>query len=221
MKIFIDPGHGGKDPGAVYNDIYEKNIALSISLFLKNALLNEHFKVKLSREDDTFVTLDDRVKDANSWGADLFISIHVNSSSNETAQGTETLVFKDNPFAYNIQKVLVNCLDSDDRGVKQRYDLFVLKYSKMDALLVETGFLSNPQDKAKLSDIDYHKILAQGICNAIIYTMTGDDIMYVNVTDAINHLHDLRLIKNPDYWNNAVKCVKYLDELIINMANRI
>lgn len=81
VKIFIDPGHGGSDPGATGNGLQEKTLTLQIALALRTILTNEYEDVSLllSRTSDQYVSLNDRTNAANNWGADFFLSIHVNS----------------------------------------------------------------------------------------------------------------------------------------------
>src|ERR1035437_6919298 len=90
--VVIDPGHGGKDPGTVWKNIYEKDIALSIAIKLGNYIKKYLPDVKLiyTRDDDTFIPLNERPEIANKNQADLFISIHVNSNEKTTAEGTGT-----------------------------------------------------------------------------------------------------------------------------------
>lgn len=83
MKVFIDVGHGGSDPGAVANGIIEKNINLTVALKLKELLVSKGFEVKLSRETDIYVSLTERCNMANAWKADIFISIHHNAGGGD------------------------------------------------------------------------------------------------------------------------------------------
>lgn len=85
VKIFIDPGHGGTDPGAVGNGLQEKNLTLQIATRVKNILLAEYNNVTIlmSRTGDTFPTLQDRTNQANAWGADFFLSIHINAGGGQ------------------------------------------------------------------------------------------------------------------------------------------
>ena len=110
-KIFIDAGHGGKDPGAVNGDIYEKDIALQIALKLNTALKNNGFETAMSRSTDVFIPLTERAQKANNFNADIFISLHLNSSTNSNAEGIEFLVYENkgvnNKLASNIQNELI------------------------------------------------------------------------------------------------------------------
>src|SRR6056297_299362 len=156
--IVLDAGHGGFDPGAVgKNNLQEKIVNLKIVKRLESILKSHGFKVKLTRSDDTFISLNQRVKMANNDGARLFISIHNNSSSKSTSEGTETFIAPNKTgdsllLAENIQKQLIDKLGLVNRGVKKEH-LYVIKYTEMPAVLVEVAFLSNPaEEKLLLKD---------------------------------------------------------------------
>ena len=92
-KIFIDAGHGGKDPGTTNSNVFEKDIALKIALKLNEILKSRGFQTQLSRTTDVFVELKERAQKANQFNADIFISVHLNSAANVQASGIETLVY--------------------------------------------------------------------------------------------------------------------------------
>jgi len=94
IRIFIDPGHGGSDSGAVANGLDDKNLTLDIAVRLRAILLGEYrgVEVRLSRETDTTVSLKQRVQMANSWGADYFLSIHINAGG---GTGFESYIYTD------------------------------------------------------------------------------------------------------------------------------
>ena len=147
--ICIDAGHGGKDPGAVGNGVVEKDVALKTAKAVGELLKKQGFEVVYTRISDVFVNLNERCRIANAKNADLFISVHVNSAANTDAKGTETLCYSKNEFAYIVQKGLISALKTNDRGLKERKDLAVLNGTKMTAVLLELGFLSNA-DEAKM-----------------------------------------------------------------------
>ena len=147
--ICIDAGHGGKDPGAVGNGVVEKDVALKTAKAVGELLKKQGFEVVYTRTYDVFVNLNERCRIANAKNADLFISVHVNSATNTDAKGTETLCYSKNEFAYIAQKGLISALKTNDRGLKERKDLAVLNGTKMTAVLLELGFLSN-KDEANL-----------------------------------------------------------------------
>ncbi|MBU9713519.1 SH3 domain-containing protein [Evansella tamaricis] len=153
--IFLDPGHGGRDPGAIVNGVYESHIAMDISNQLKGKLESTGAKVVMSRTNDTFVSLSNRVTLANNSGADIFISIHMNFFSSTSASGVE--MFYDRTYQGNNSHKLANALQQQmvqqmglrDRGIKER-GLEVVKYTRMPAVLAELGFMSNPNDLSML-----------------------------------------------------------------------
>lgn len=154
FDIVIDPGHGGSDPGAksVLNK-WEKEFNLSIALKMK-ALLDKETKIKahFTRTGDTYPSLDERVKFAESLKADLFMSIHANSGA-KAASGAETYYYRENSkaFAAVIHKHLIAATKIKDRGVKKE-GYKVIKQTTMPAVLIEAGFLSNSVDAKMLFD---------------------------------------------------------------------
>lgn len=155
IKIFIDPGHGGTDPGAVANGLLEKDLVLTIALALKRYLLQfDHVEVMLSREDDRFLTLSQRTQMANAWGADIFISIHINAGG---GSGFETFIFNGSVSAATISNQhimhdeIMKEISGNDRG-KKRANFAVLRTSNMPALLTEAAFIDNAVDAAKLKN---------------------------------------------------------------------
>lgn len=170
--ICIDPGHGGKDPGAVNGEYQEKRLALEIAYKLTDKITPYDFKVLLTRQGDKYLSLQERCDMANKCKCDLFISIHINSATNPAANGIETLCyeeFQSKNLAKYIQKALISATGAKDRGVKVTNMLYVLNNTKMPAVLIEAGFISNQEDLYSLVDDDYQdKIagaIALGICD--------------------------------------------------------
>ncbi|WP_194191419.1 N-acetylmuramoyl-L-alanine amidase [Clostridium chrysemydis] len=156
FKIVIDPGHGGKDPGATSNGLKEKDINLKISKALKEELLRDGFTVKLTREDDRFLSLKERSDIGNSFKGDLFISIHCNSSLNTDASETEVFIYnlknrETKDLGERIALEISKSLNLKNRGVKEG-NFAVLRCTKMKAILIETAFLSNREDSKKLKE---------------------------------------------------------------------
>lgn len=158
LKVFINPGHDmDLDPGACANGLREVDIALAIGQEVKKIMEGIGYPCELLQSDN----LNGETKGkpnvcgtANTSGADIFVSIHCNSSANISAKGTETLVYsaggKAELLAKCIQSQIVNSLGTMDRGVKMRPDLCVLRETAMPAVLVETAFISNEEDAYKL-----------------------------------------------------------------------
>jgi N-acetylmuramoyl-L-alanine amidase len=171
VKIFIDPGHGGNDPGATANGLFEKDLTLSIALKLKAELLKyENVQVKLSRENDTYLTLSERAKMANDWGADIFISIHINAGG---GVGFESYIYNGSvstsTIAYQniIHEEIVKVTGWNDRG-KKRENYAVLRETKMPAILTENGFIDNTTDANKLKNDSFLDNISQGHVNGIV-----------------------------------------------------
>lgn len=147
LNVMLDPGHGGDDPGAVYGNLKEKDITLKIALYAEEFLKkNYDVNVKMTRNNDVSVSLKQRTKMANKFKADLFVSIHVNS--HEEGTGFESFIYLKTPDeTLQFQKVLHNEIQEFynqynilDRG-KKRNDLYVLKHTKMSAILTENLFI--------------------------------------------------------------------------------
>ncbi len=144
--ICVDAGHGGDDSGAPGNGIKEKDVTLKAAERAGELLRKQGINVVYTRIADNYVNLGERCRIANSNNADLFVSIHINSSDNLQANGTETLCYSRNRLAELIQKNLLLKLKLRDRGVKERKDLYVLNGTKMTAVLCELAFLSNKKE---------------------------------------------------------------------------
>ena len=191
--ICIDAGHGGKDSGAVGNGVIEKDVALKTALIIGEMLKEQGFDVVFTRTSDVYVQLNERCKIANSKNADLFISVHINSAANENAKGTETLCYSKNKFAELVQKNLVSTLNTNDRGVKERKDLAVLNGTKMTAVLLELGFLSNREEAKMLQNESFihnvAKSVVVSVCNyfgVCFKNYRGNDEMVEKITVKVN-----------------------------------
>ncbi len=160
-KICIDPGHGGSDPGAVGpTGLKEKDVTLRVATVLKNCLVEYGTAtVKMTRSSDVDVSLDQRCQIANNWGAHRFISVHFNSTSTSSVNGTETYYYTygsstSKNLATCLQNRLVQALGLTNRGVKTA-SYYVLKYTSMPAALTESSFISNPYEEARLKNSSY------------------------------------------------------------------
>ena len=134
-------------------------------------MLEKDYIVTMTRNHDWKPSFSKRTDIANILLADIFVSIHCNSFSDSQANGIETLHFPDSKkgikLANNIQSELVSNTGMTDRGIKPRDNLFVLKYTKMPAVLVELGFISNQSDREKLLDKEYQNIMVESIFKGI------------------------------------------------------
>ncbi|EGO63486.1 N-acetylmuramoyl-L-alanine amidase family protein [Acetonema longum] len=171
MKVFINPGHapdGNPDPGAVGpSGLQESDVAAAVGRMVANILDGAGY--------DTFCYQSDSLQDicgqANSWGADLFISIHCNGHDDPAAHGTETWCHLDSQRGYDlaqsIQIELVNATGLINRGVKLSVGLYVLKYTNMPAALVELAFITHSAEEALLGTEAYQDAAARAIASGI------------------------------------------------------
>ncbi|MFA9558909.1 N-acetylmuramoyl-L-alanine amidase [Evansella sp. AB-rgal1] len=168
--IFIDPGHGGRDPGAFVNGIGEKVLVLDISNKLKTKLEQAGATVIMSRVDDTALSLSQRVNRANNSKADIFISVHLNSWSGSSASGVETFYnsvlagSNSQRLANLVQSQLVKGLHLRDRGIRDS-NLQVIRFTRMPSILLELGFMTNPSDFQKI--VNEQDALVNEIYNGI------------------------------------------------------
>ncbi|GAE36647.1 N-acetylmuramoyl-L-alanine amidase family protein [Halalkalibacter akibai] len=169
VKIMLDPGHGGKDPGAVANGLQEKDIVLTIAREMRHMLLQQFdVLVKMTRTSDTFLSLEERARLANNWGADYFLSIHVNAAG---GTGFESFIHPNAQqdtiqFQQAIHSRVMAQLKVRDRGMKKS-NFAVLRLTKMPAILTENLFIDNKEDANLLGDIRMLKKIAEGHVNGL------------------------------------------------------
>lgn len=169
-RIALDAGHGGSDPGAVYKDRWEKDDTLDLTLAVGDILKKNGIDVYYTRTTDEYETPFKKATDANNSGANLFVSIHRNSSENPNQySGVETLVYSDTGLKAEVARNINNQLEDagfKNLGVDERKNLVVLKRTKMPAVLVEAGFINNDKDNY-LFDEEFDSI-AQAIADGIL-----------------------------------------------------
>ncbi|MCF6465404.1 hypothetical protein C3E90_05835 [Clostridium sp. Cult2] len=175
--IVIDAGHGGTDPGTVQNGTNEKDINLSVSLKLNDSLMNKGYNTVMTRDNDIYVDLYERAKIANRNQADLFISIHSNSIGNANISGIQVLyhskdkakVSKEDTLA--LAKIMMEELTkgtgAQDKGLLPRERTVVIRDTSMPSVLIELGFLTNPEEARLLNDEGYQDILVESIIKGI------------------------------------------------------
>ncbi len=173
--IVIDPGHGGSDPGAVGSGgLREKDINLDIALKLYNILkANTKSRVYLTRDDDSFVSLNERSAMANKFGADVFISIHMNGDEKRTESGIETYAHYSAPqktwaLAWYLHESLVKELKLADRGLKADNFHVVRETNNMKSLLLEIGFITNHTEEALLRNNKIRERAARAVYNGLL-----------------------------------------------------
>ena len=178
--VVIDAGHGGHDLGGIpENIIPEKGVALDVAIRVQKHLDAAGLRTVMTRSDDTFVTLGERVRIANQDKDAVFVSVHFNSGLREAARGIETFYgsLAGAPLAQLIHRNLLTVTENpEQRGVKPAA-FWVLRKTKLRAVLVECGFLTNPDDACVALDEDHRETLATQIAAAIVEyrkSLTGD-----------------------------------------------
>ncbi len=173
--IVVDPGHGGKDPGAIDNDLWEKHVNLTITEYLKELFdVDDTVQVYYTRLIDEYPALQERVDLANEVEADVFLSIH-NNAYNPSYTGTETLYFPSQAsstltsygLASIMQQAIIAGTGNNDRGLKDRENLFVLRHTEMPAVIVEIGYLTNTNDSTKLKEEAYLRLVAKALYDGV------------------------------------------------------
>lgn len=187
-RIVVDAGHGGAQTGANARDgvvIYEKNLTLAFALKLRTALEALGAEVIMTRDTDVLVPLYDRPALANSLGADLFVSIHNDSSPRaNAASGTSTYYHRDDPnsrrLALAVQEAVVAVSGLPSRKALSDLNLYpnglaVLRASKMPAILVEVAYINNDSDRKRLVDPEFQQTVADAIAQGVAnYCASGD-----------------------------------------------
>ncbi|SDJ85943.1 N-acetylmuramoyl-L-alanine amidase [Sediminibacillus albus] len=187
-KIFIDPGHGGNDPGAIGNGLQEKDVTLAIALKIRD-LLNRDYQghsVMLSRTTDQTLSLSQRTNMANSWGADYLVSVHINAGGGTgfesyTYNGNYPGKTETNRLRSIVHDAIVIETGFRDRGKKEA-NFHMVRESAMQAVLTENGFIDNSSDAAALKSDAFLTRVARGhvigVANALGLTPNsggGDD----------------------------------------------
>ncbi|MBA4147796.1 MAG: N-acetylmuramoyl-L-alanine amidase [Verrucomicrobia bacterium] len=192
--ICIDPGHGGKDTGKIDKLHHEKRYTLLLAEEIAQLLKQHGLKVIFTRSRDETLGLPERTAIANRHGADLFLSLHFNAASSRSVRGAEIYAMtpagvessnsgpgksgtgnytgnqnneKNMLLAYNVQRAMLRGTGLEDRGIKRaRFE--VLRSAKMPAVLIEGGFMSNPDEARKIYDPAFHKKLAKSIVDGVL-----------------------------------------------------
>lgn len=180
IKIYIDQGHNPENPnaGAEGNGLREQDITYRVGKALGDLLrANPEFEVRESRPTpetalgtSNTTSLQRRVQDANAWGADYFISIHTNASSIPSANGTEAFAYARGTPAFALGEDILEGISAAtglrNRGMQVRPGLYVLRRTAMPAILVELGFITNPEEAALMNNNP--ELFARGIYNGIL-----------------------------------------------------
>ena len=177
--IVIDVGHGGSDPGKVgIQGIKEKDVNLAIARYLKDYLIAEDYTVYMTRETDQGLydesvsnkkksDLSNRIQFVQEKNASCMISIHQNSYPDTIQHGAQTFYYEgreeDKNFAQYVQDSLLTFDPSNTRQIKSSTSYYILKNAQVPSILIECGFLSNPEETANLTDPNYQKQIAYAI----------------------------------------------------------
>lgn len=190
IKIVVDAGHGGYDPGKVgHGGILEKDINLSIAGYLADELVSKGFRVKLTRNTDSSLDSDgdknkkvsdmrNRIKIVNEYGADIMISIHQNSYTTSDINGAQVFYADGSSGGKKLAEIMQECLKKEvdgenTRKVKASKDYYILNKSKCTGVIVECGFLSNPAEAQKLNDSEYQQKIAKALTKAVLEYYKG------------------------------------------------
>lgn len=194
--VVLDPGHGGNEPGTsgTKTKVREKEVVLDISHRVRKLLEAKKIKVRMTRTNDEYPSLDGRTTYAYKLGADLFVSVHANGAASAQAHGVETFITsaasydssnfygqagdkqaqRNNAYdaqnailGFSLQSNLVKMSKREDRGLRRaRYS--VIKKAPCPSALVECGFLTNPTEESLLNSASYRESVARGITNGIL-----------------------------------------------------
>ncbi|MBI4349280.1 MAG: N-acetylmuramoyl-L-alanine amidase [Elusimicrobia bacterium] len=201
--IVLDPGHGGKDLGAVRRGkVYEKDLALAFTRKVRERLEKGGIATRVTRDADEYVPLDERIHDSIRWGGSMFVSLHINQDRNKKAQGIEVYAFGKHrarryrkwrnrlPYlpappraASSVSRELADHLvrslktDGFRADPPERAGFYVLKNPKIPSVLIELGYLSNAEEAERLSDAAYQDKLAGAIAESLReYVARGGDV---------------------------------------------
>jgi len=229
--IYLDPGHGGKDPGAIGRTYgtFEKDVTLALSLEIEQILKGAGYNVYATRHEDSTVDLVTRSSVINNMKADIAVSIHCNSATDPKPDYFAVYVYKlggeAEKLAYKVITRVATATGwkwgADDDGIREK-DLHMVRETKMPAILIECGFISNPAQEKQLATPDFRKKLAKAIADGIMdYIGREKEGDNMDLDKALQILAQHEITTSPAYWKNAAGVVKYLDSLIINMASKL
>lgn len=212
-RLVIDLGHGGTDPGAIgQNKTHEADVVLAIGRELKELLKNYELEVKFTRLENNYLSLSERVKIANDFKADYFLSIHINSASDKSIRGVEVWQYSNvntklNNFSRGICDDISKIFNIRNRGVKYSKELSVLKNTNMPASLIEVDFISNKEAEKDLKVSTNIKNVAIAIKDNLMVlfelSKTNNDKVYKVCIGAYkyknNAINQVELAKNKGF----------------------
>ncbi len=196
--VVIDAGHGGNDPGKIVGDVYEKDINLSITLKLKKILEENGIEVVLTRSEDVglYAETDSNKKVAdmknrcniiNNCGADILVSIHQNSYSSQNVKGAQVFFYEHSTEGEKLAGIIQNSIKSsidksNERMHKANDSYYILLNVSAPAVIVECGFLTNPEERKKLLDDSYQEEMANAIAMGILEYKNSTNTTYNNTS---------------------------------------
>lgn len=212
-KLVIDLGHGGTDPGAIGpNKTHEADVVLAIGKELNELLKGCNLEIKFTRLSNKYLSLTERAKIANNFKADYFLSIHINSTKDNTVRGVEVWQYSNknenlNKFSNGLCTDISKIFNVRNRGLKLSQGLSVLKNTKMPAALIEVDFISNTQAEKDLKVSDNIKAVAIAIKNNLVKLFdlevsTNDTLYKVCIgayKDKNNALNQVKLAKDKGF----------------------
>lgn len=168
--VILDPGHGGEYPGCIRGGVEEKALTLEICTRIRDKLRESAVDALMTRETDVTVTLDERCEIANASEAELFVSVHANSYPEEAIAGLESYFYKGSESGKALSDSVL--AHAESAGIRTRYsregNYQVIRDTKVPAILVETGYMTNPAELELLMSADYQDKLAEAIAGAIV-----------------------------------------------------
>lgn len=234
-KVVIDAGHGGWHNGAQGNGLKEKDVALTIAKKIDSYLKEDYIvDTKMTRASDIYLTLGERTTIANSWGADLFLSVHINASESGLLNGYEDFTYNGGTSTMrNAEKLIQQSIHNEikpvignysvaNRGMKQA-NFHVLRETNMPAILTETLFIDNSNDSILLKDSSFlnniAKAHAKGIAKALNLPKHSD----VNVVESATYVTtaNLNMRTKAGLGNPVIKTIKNGTEIKIENAVRV
>ena len=184
VVIVVDPGHGGEDPGKVgINDVLEKDLNLQIAKKVKKLLEEAGIKIVMTRTNDKVPDakkedLNQRVQLINETKPKLALCIHQNSYPDAKIKGAQVFYHTITPEAEDVASIVQEQLRTVDptntRQITENDSYFMIKNTQVPTIIVECGFLTNPDEAAKLTQEDYQDKLAQAICEGVVKWLNGD-----------------------------------------------
>ena len=217
-KLVIDLGHGASDPGAIGQaGICEANVVLAIGKELNKNLKGLDLDIKFTRLSDKFIPLRERARIANEFGADYFLSIHINSASDKSVRGVEVWEYsmgikKLDNFSNGLCEDISKLFNIRNRGIKLSKELSVLKHTKMPAALVEIDFISNVEGEKALKDSNNIKAIALAIRDNLIklfeLEVSKNEILYKvcigAYRDKNNALNQIKIAKEKGFTDTYI-----------------